>query len=95
MISEDEVKKIAILSQLALPEGEKLTEIQDSLSDILDLVRQLEAIDTANVTPLAHPIEMVQRLREDVVTEENERVLLQESAPLTADGFYLVPKIID
>ena len=95
MLSTDEIKKIAILSRLNLPEGDELKQLQNSLTDILELIQKLETLDTQDITPLSHPITMAQRLRQDLVTENNERENFQKSAPLTADGFYLVPKVIE
>ena len=95
MINEEEVKKLAVLSRLTLPQGEKLQALQITLDDILEMVKQLQAVDTEEILPLSHPIEMYQRLREDVVSEQDEHLHLQKSAPLTNQGFYLVPAVLD
>jgi aspartyl-tRNA(Asn)/glutamyl-tRNA(Gln) amidotransferase subunit C len=69
---------------------------QESLSRILDFIGALERADTANVTPMAHPLPgLTQRLRPDVVTESDGHELYQLNAPLTAAGLYLVPKVIE
>ena len=65
------------------------------LSNILELVEQMNAVDTSGVTPMSHPLDAVQRLREDVVTEIDRREQFQAIAPLTEDGLYLVPKVIE
>ncbi|MGB3917659.1 Asp-tRNA(Asn)/Glu-tRNA(Gln) amidotransferase subunit GatC [Thiothrix litoralis] len=93
-ISEDEVKKVARLARLAVPE-ERLAAYTQSLSNILNLVDQLSAVDTTGVEPMAHPLDMVQRLREDVVTETDHRAQYQAIAPEVEKGLYLVPKVIE
>lgn len=89
-----DVKKIAHLARLNIAEqdGERYAQ---ELSSILNLAEQLLTVNTANVTPLAHPLSLMQRLREDVVTEQDLRAKYQAIAPLIEDGLYLVPKVID
>ena len=89
-----DVEKIAHLARLAIDEGEVERYARD-LSSILDLVEQMNAADTQGVTPLAHPLHMAQRLRRDEVTEADQREKFQRIAPLTEDGLYLVPKVIE
>lgn len=79
---------------MAVPE-EQLEGYVRNLSNILDLVDQLSAVDTTGVEPMAHPLDMTQRLREDVVTETNHREKYQAVAPEVEDGLYLVPKVIE
>lgn len=93
-LDADEVKKIAYLARLKI-EAADIPGYVSSLSDILDLVAQMNAVDTAGVTPMSHPLDAVQRLREDVVTEGNQRELFQAIAPKTEDGLYLVPQVIE
>lgn len=93
-ISEAEVKKVAHLARLAVPE-EQLALYAQQLSNILNLVDQLSSVDTCGVEPMAHPLDMTQRLREDVVTETNQRDKYQAVAPEVEDGLYLVPKVIE
>lgn len=93
-ISAEEVKKVAHLARMAVPE-EQLEGYVRNLSNILDLVDQLSAVDTAGVEPMAHPLDMTQRLREDVVTETNHREKYQAVAPEVENGLYLVPKVIE
>ena len=66
-----------------------------NLSDILQLVEQMNSVDTEGVVPMSHPLEVNQRLREDKVTETNQRDEFQKTAPATQDGLYLVPKVIE
>ena len=94
-----EVKRLATLAQLDLtPEQAELT--LDKLNGIFSLVEQMRAVDTTGVTPLNHPIAALRpdlslRLREDAVTEPDQREAYQKNAPATQDGLYLVPKVID
>lgn len=93
-IDVEEVKKIAKLAALNVKD-ENLDSYATNLSNILGLVEQMNAVDTTGVTPMSHPIEAIQRLREDVVSEENRREDFQAIAPATEDGLYLVPKVIE
>lgn len=93
-ISEAEVKKVARLARLAVPD-DRLEAYTQNLSNILNLVDQLSAIDTTGVEPMAHPLDMTQRLREDVVTETDHREKYQSVAPEVEDGLYLVPKVLE
>ncbi len=93
-IEIDEVKKIAKLAALNVAESD-LQSYATNLSNILDLVAQMEAVDTTGVTPMSHPFDAVQRLREDKVTAENRRDDFLAIAPKTEDGLYLVPKVLE
>ena len=93
-LDADEVKKIALLARLQIDESD-IPSYVTNLSNILDLVAQMEAVNTDGVLPMSHPQEAVQRLREDVVSEENQRESFQKIAPATDDGLYLVPKVIE
>ena len=93
-LSPAEVEKIAHLARLAISE-EDTSSYARNLSSILELVEQMNAVDTSGVAPLAHPLEMAQRLRPDAVSEENQRELFQAIAPSTETGLYLVPKVIE
>ncbi len=93
-IGPDEVQKIALLSRLAIRE-EAVPAYARDLSAILELVERMNAVDTAGVEPMAHPLDMAQRLRPDAVTETDQRQLFQAIAPRTENGLYLVPKVIE
>jgi len=93
-LDSDDVIKIAHLARLAIDEAD-IPGYAGNLSDILQLVEQMDSVDTAGVTPMAHPLDEVQRLRADEVTENNQRDEFQRCAPLTQDGLYLVPKVIE
>ena len=93
-IEVDEVKKIAKLACLDVKDDD-IESYATNLSNILDLVAQMDAVDTTGVTPMSHPFDAVQRLREDVVTDVDRREDFQAIAPATEDGLYLVPKVIE
>ena len=93
-LNPEEVRRIAQLARLELSPQET-GRIGDQLNGILTFVEQLQAIDTAGVTPMAHAIDVVQRLRTDVATEPDRRDAFQAIAPETGGGLYLVPKVIE
>lgn len=93
-LGPDEVKNIAHLARLEIDE-KNIEDYAGNLSSILDLVEQMNAVDTTDVKPMAHPMDVVQRLRKDEVLEQNQREAFQKIAPKTEDGLYLVPKVIE
>ncbi|MEM7280195.1 MAG: Asp-tRNA(Asn)/Glu-tRNA(Gln) amidotransferase subunit GatC [Pseudomonadota bacterium] len=93
-LTKDDIQKIATLARLQISDSE-VPEYQSTLSSILNFVQQLETVETDDVSPMAHPLEMNQRLRDDVVTEADRRAEFQAQAPDTEDGLYLVPKVIE
>ena len=93
-LGPDDVKSIAHLARLDIEE-KNIEGYASSLSSILDLVEQMNEVDTSNVQPMAHPMDVSQRLRADEVLEENQREAFQKIAPKTEDGLYLVPKVIE
>ncbi len=93
-LDKDEVQHIATLARLRVADDE-FAEAVDKLSRIVDFVNQLSQAATDDVVPMAHPLNQVQRLRPDRVTESNDRDRNQNNAPAVTDGFYLVPKVIE
>lgn len=93
-LDKDQVQHIAVLSRLKLTDQE-FDQTVEKLSRIVDFVDQLSQANTENVVPMAHPLNESQRLREDVITEPNDREHVQENAPSVLDGLYLVPKVIE
>ena len=93
-LDKSDVENIAHLARLAISE-EDVPAYAENLSNILTLVEQMNSVDTTGVSPMAHPFDMAQRLREDVVSEENQREHLQQHAPAVEDGLFLVPKVIE
>jgi len=93
-LTKEQVQHIATLARLQLEEGE-FDDVVDKLSRIVDFVDQLQAAPTDDVLPMAHPLNMSQRLRADDVTEADQRDFIQQNAPSTEEGYYLVPKVIE
>ncbi len=89
-----EVAKIAHLARLAIRD-EDVPAHARNLSAILELVAQMNATNTAGVAPMAHPLDMAQRLRPDAVAEPDQRACFQANAPQIEAGLYLVPKVIE
>ena len=90
----EQVKRIAHLARIEISDDEALTT-QGHLNGIFQLIEQMQAVDTAGVEPMAHAQDLSQRLRADMVTEENRRAVYQAVAPETEAGLYLVPKVIE
>lgn len=93
-LDREQVRKIAHLARLHITEPEAVA-YADSLSRILGLIEQMNAVDTAGVSPMAHPNEAGLRLRADTVTEADQREKFQKIAPAVEAGLYLVPKVIE
>ncbi len=89
-----DIEKIAHLARLQI-DAEDIPLYARNLSGILELVEQMNRVDTTGVEPMAHPLEMAQRLRRDEVTETNQRARFQRIAPQVEAGLYLVPKVIE
>lgn len=89
-----DVEHIAHLARLEVSDDE-LADYVDKLSTIIDLVAELGELDTTDVVPMAHPLDMAQRLRADEVTEADHREDFQRNAASTSHGYYLVPKVIE
>ena len=93
-IERCDVEKLAHLARLGLDDAQIDSSIT-SLNAVLDMINAMQAVDTDNITPLASPLEISQRLRPDTVTESNHRDDYQALAPAVENGLYLVPKVID
>jgi aspartyl-tRNA(Asn)/glutamyl-tRNA(Gln) amidotransferase subunit C len=93
-VSSQDVEKVALLARLTISESD-LPEVTERFARVLDLVDELNTIDTQDVVPMSNPHDMEQRLRPDAVTRSNEREALMASAPLQEQGYFLVPKVID
>lgn len=102
-LNSSDVKRIAHLARIEVTDND--TEaLLNKLSGILGLIQQMQAVDTAGITPMSHSQDVVQRLREDAITETDQRELFQSIAPelgngskepATAGGLYLVPQVIE
>jgi len=93
-LTASDVKKIAHLARLGI-DDQDVESYANDLSGMLDLMTQMSELNTDNVSPMAHPLDQIQRLRPDVVTEHNQREHFQAIAPQVEDGLYLVPKVIE
>ncbi|MFB9885774.1 Asp-tRNA(Asn)/Glu-tRNA(Gln) amidotransferase subunit GatC [Balneatrix alpica] len=93
-LQHSDVEKIAHLARLQVA-SEDLGAYARDLSSILELVDQMQAVNTDGVEPLSNPLDEVQRLRPDQVTEPNQREQLQQNAPAAERGLFLVPKVIE
>jgi len=93
-IEKQTIENLATLARLEI-DDQRVEEISQRLGSVLELVDQLQAADTNNLSDNSHAPEATQRLREDKVTESDQRDAFQAIAPDTEDGLYLVPKVID
>lgn len=93
-LTPEQVRQVAQLARLAL-QPEQVEPYARQLSSILGMVGRLSSADTAAVAPMAHPLDMVQRLRPDAITEGDRREAYQAIAPAVENGLYLVPKVIE
>jgi aspartyl-tRNA(Asn)/glutamyl-tRNA(Gln) amidotransferase subunit C len=97
-LTPEDVSRIAHLARLALTPDEEPVMLAQ-LNGFFSIVEQMGAVDTGGVEPLYTPLSAIQdvplRLREDAVTESNEREANQRSAPAVEDGLFLVPRVIE
>ena len=93
-VDKELVQSVAQLAQLKISDHEMQLGI-NKMKRVLDLVDQMQSVDTTGVEPMSHPLDAVQILRPDKVTETDQRQLFQSNAPQTEDGLYLVPRVID
>ena len=92
--SPDDVMRIARLARIETSDAEaQATQVQ--LNSIFDLIATMQAVDTRNVSPMAHAQEVYQRLRDDAVTETDRHAAFQAIAPAVENALYLVPKVIE
>jgi aspartyl-tRNA(Asn)/glutamyl-tRNA(Gln) amidotransferase subunit C len=93
-LEQADVLRAAHLARLGLDENETSGYVDD-LARILDMVDQLQRLDTDGVAPMSHPLDATQPLRADEVTESDQREQLQRCAPAVEDGLYLVPRVVE
>lgn len=93
-IEQDEIEKVAELARIAIAD-QQIGEVTARIAEILNMVDQLQTLDTQGVEPMANPHDASQRLRADEVTEVNQREAFQAIAPAVENGLYLVPKVIE
>ncbi|MBU0751619.1 MAG: Asp-tRNA(Asn)/Glu-tRNA(Gln) amidotransferase subunit GatC [Gammaproteobacteria bacterium] len=90
----DDVRRIARLARLEISAAEA-DKTRDQLNGILSFIEQLQSVDTTGIEPMAHAVDVVQRLRPDVATEPDRRETFQAVAPETEAGLYLVPRVVE
>ena len=93
-LTRQNVEQIAHLARLEIG-PEELAGVVEKLGRIVEFVDQLQSADTSAVTPMAHPMDMSQRLRADAVTETDRRDLYQQNSAAVADGLYTVPRVLE
>ena len=94
MPADIDIEHLARLARLNLDEQAQTRAKQD-LDNIIAMIDAMQAVATDGVEPMAHPMDATQRLREDVITEEVDPAKFQADAPQTADGYYLVPRVVE
>lgn len=90
----DDVRRVAHLARVAVDDAEAAAALEQ-LSGIFKLIEQMQAVDTSGIAPMSHAQDLVLRLRDDVVTEQDQRAQFQAVAPQVEAGLYLVPKVIE
>ena len=90
----DDVKRVAHLARLEISEGQARAALSQ-INDVFKLIAQMQAVDTRDVEPMSHAQDLVQRLRQDAVTEGDQHALFQSVAPHVEGDLYLVPKVIE
>ena len=93
-LTDDQVRRLARLARIAI-RPEEAGPVVERLNRVLGLIDQLRAVDTSGVEPMAHALDLAQRLRPDEVTEQDQRERFQDEAPSKDQGLYLVPKVIE
>lgn len=94
MITLKEVEHVAKLARLDLTAEEK-NKFVDQIGKLLDYFNQLKEINTESIEPMAHPVQAVNVVREDIIVESCGRDEILKNAPQEEDGYFKVPKIID
>ncbi|MEI2767334.1 MAG: Asp-tRNA(Asn)/Glu-tRNA(Gln) amidotransferase subunit GatC [Nitrosomonas sp.] len=93
-LSLNDVKRIADLAYIEIDENQAEATLAQ-LSSIFNMIETMQSVDTSAIEPMFHSQSVSQRLREDIVTESDQRVLFQSIAPQVQEGLYLVPQVIE
>jgi aspartyl-tRNA(Asn)/glutamyl-tRNA(Gln) amidotransferase subunit C len=93
-LSTEDVRRIAHLARLAVTDTD-VERTRNQLNGFFSMIETLRAVNTQGIEPMAHAVDVAQRLREDRVTEPNRRESFQALAPQVEKGLYLVPKVIE
>jgi aspartyl-tRNA(Asn)/glutamyl-tRNA(Gln) amidotransferase subunit C len=90
----EDVNRVAHLARLAIDDAEARA-VLSQINDVFKLIAEMQAVDTRGVEPMSHALDVVQRLREDSITESDQHTVFQSVAPEVEGGLYLVPKVIE
>jgi aspartyl-tRNA(Asn)/glutamyl-tRNA(Gln) amidotransferase subunit C len=93
-LTPDDVRRLARLARISI-QPEESGAVLDRLNRVLGLIDQMRRVDTQGIEPMAHAVDVAQRLRADEVGEGGQRELYQSVAPAVEEGLYLVPKVIE
>ena len=93
-LSLHDIERIAHLARIEISAAEA-ADVHAKLETIFAMINELNSIDTTGIVPMSHAQDMTMPLRDDIVTEEDHRARFQQQAPLTEDGLYLVPRVIE
>jgi len=93
-LTPEDVEQLGRLAQLAIDDKQS-QEILTQLNQVFGLIEKMQAVDTTGIEPMSHPQPDPARLREDLVTEPDQRDKFQQIAPRVDSGLYLVPKVIE
>ena len=93
-LSKDDIDYIAHLARLEIS-ADEVPDYAAKLSKIIDFIAELDKADTGEMLPMAHPLDMSQRLRADEVTETDQRDRYQENATEKSNGLYVVPRVVE
>lgn len=93
-LAAEDLERLARLARLHFSTDD-VPRYRDELNTILEMVDTLKSADTEGVTPMAHPLDMAQRLRPDAVSESNQRDALMDAAPQSENGLFVVPRVVE
>lgn len=97
-LTPHDLKRLAVLAKITVSDAD-VGALQVQLNGVFELIDELQAVDTTGIEPLAHPLDVIgdvsQRLREDRVTESDQRAANMANAPAAENGLFLVPKVLD
>ena len=93
-LTPQDIERIAHLARIRVTPAD-VADVQAKLEGIFKLIDEMQAVSTVDVEPMSHGLDMVLRLRDDVVTEVNRRDIFMRNAPQPEAGYFLVPKVIE
>ncbi len=93
-LTAQDIERIAHLARIRVTPAD-VVDVQAKLDGIFKLIDEMQAVNTSGVEPMSHGLDMVLRLREDAVTEINRRNDFLKNAPESAEGYFLVPKVME